>query len=160
MARRDSMKMQMKEQREGIKSKRKKLKKTAKNNKAGYVTLENGTYYYVETPDGSRKFYNRWGVQIQESDALYKELVNAKESTAEDKSKEESKTLSREEDIIKRGGLDKAIYYINDKEASKEMIDALDPTFIKSVTIYKGEKAIKLYGKKGKNGVIQIDTTY
>ncbi|WP_299149476.1 M56 family metallopeptidase [uncultured Dokdonia sp.] len=160
MARRDSMKMQMKEQREGIKSKRKKLKKTAKNNKAGYVTLENGTYYYVETPDGSRNFYNRWGVQIQESDALYKELVNAKESTAEDKSKEESKTLSREEDMIKRGGLDKAIYYINDKEASKEMIDALDPTFIKSVTIYKGEKAIKLYGKKGKNGVIQIDTTY
>ena len=47
MARRDSMKMQMKEQREGIKSKRKKLKKTAKNNKAGYVTLENCTYYYL-----------------------------------------------------------------------------------------------------------------
>ena len=71
-----------------------------------------------------------------------------------------SKTLSTQEDMIKRGGLDKAIYYINDKEASKEMIDTLDPTFIKSVTIYKGEKAIKLYGKKGKNGIIQIDTTY
>lgn len=158
MARRDSMKMQMKQQREEIKLKREKLKKTAKKNKTGYIKLNKDTYYYVEAPDGSRDYYNRWGEQIQESDALYKELVNAKEFTADDKSKDKIKTLFPESDNVNSDDLDQPIYYVNKKKVTKDQMMGLAPDNIESVKVFKGKKAIKLYGKEAINGVIVIET--
>jgi TonB-dependent SusC/RagA subfamily outer membrane receptor len=34
----------------------------------------------------------------------------------------------------------------------------LNPDFIEGITIIKGEDAIKMYGEKGKNGVVLIKT--
>ncbi|ANH60953.1 M56 family metallopeptidase [Dokdonia donghaensis] len=158
MARRDSMKMQMKQQREEIKLKREKLKKTAKKNKTGYIKLNKDTYYYVEAPDGSRDYYNRWGEQIQESDALYKELVNAKEFTAVDKSKDKIKTLFPESDNGKGDDLNQPIYYLDKKKITKDQMIGLAPDNIESIKVFKGKKAVRLYGKEAINGVIVIKT--
>lgn len=158
MARRDSMKMQMKEQRDVIKFKRKNFNKKAKNNKTGYIKLNKDTYYYVEAPDGSRDYYNRWGEQIQESDALYKELVNAKEFTSDATIKDEIKTLFPESDNVNSDDLDQPIYYVNKKKVTKDQMMGLAPDNIESVKVFKGKKAIKLYGKEAINGVIVIET--
>ena len=51
----------------------------------------------------------------------------------------------------------KPLIIIDGKE-SKKTIKDLCPDDIKSVTVLKGEQAIKRYGDKGKNGVIEITT--
>src|SRR5690606_10854288 len=51
-----------------------------------------------------------------------------------------------------------AIYFIDDKQASKKDVDNLKSEKIKTVKVIKGDKAVKDYGDKGKNGVILITT--
>ncbi len=51
-----------------------------------------------------------------------------------------------------------ALYYIDGKEASYENVEKLNPDFIESISILKGESATKTYGEKGRNGVILIKT--
>lgn len=50
------------------------------------------------------------------------------------------------------------LYFIDGKEATKEVFDKLDPTTIESINVLKGEKAIKKHGQKGRDGVIEIKT--
>jgi len=54
--------------------------------------------------------------------------------------------------------LDDALLVINGKEEPDMKVGSLDPDKIESVSILKGEEAIKKYGDKGKNGVIEIKT--
>ncbi|WP_312139575.1 M56 family metallopeptidase [Sphingobacterium sp.] len=51
-----------------------------------------------------------------------------------------------------------AIYFIDDKEATKAEVDNLKSEKIKTVKVIKGDKAVKDYGDKAKNGVIEITT--
>ena len=44
------------------------------------------------------------------------------------------------------------------KEATADDINALDPSMIESISVLKDDNAIKLYGEKGRNGVIIIKT--
>ena len=59
---------------------------------------------------------------------------------------------------ISTANADKALYYINGKEATYEEVNQLDPELIESVNVLKGDNAIKVYGEKGRNGVILIKT--
>ncbi len=45
---------------------------------------------------------------------------------------------------------------IDNKEATRQEMDALDAEIIKSITVLKNETSTKIYGTKGKNGVIII----
>ena len=51
-----------------------------------------------------------------------------------------------------------ALFVIDGKIATNEKANKVDPKSIESINILKGEKAIKKYGDKGKNGVIEITT--
>ena len=51
-----------------------------------------------------------------------------------------------------------ALVYIDGKESDKSSLDTLYPENIKSITVFKGEDAIKRYGEKGKNGVLLVTT--
>jgi hypothetical protein len=54
------------------------------------------------------------------------------------------------------------VIILDDKEYDKKSFDTevkLDANAIKHVEVYKNEKAVQLYGEKGKNGVIRIVTT-
>lgn len=51
-----------------------------------------------------------------------------------------------------------ALYVIDGKISTNPQLKELDPKNIKSITILKGDSAIKKYGEKGKNGVIEIFT--
>jgi len=60
--------------------------------------------------------------------------------------------------FISDGDGKEPLIFIDGKEASKEEMEKLDSNSIESVNVYKGESAIKKYGEKAKNGVIQITT--
>jgi TonB-dependent SusC/RagA subfamily outer membrane receptor len=53
---------------------------------------------------------------------------------------------------------DKVIYYIDGKKSSKKKMETLNPSDIKSMNVLKGDSAEKKYGKKARNGVIEITT--
>lgn len=53
-------------------------------------------------------------------------------------------------------GTPNPIYMIDDKEVSKEIIDAIKPESIESVNVLKDKSATAIYGEKGKNGVVVI----
>ncbi|WP_282044374.1 M56 family metallopeptidase [Winogradskyella flava] len=50
------------------------------------------------------------------------------------------------------------LYIVDGKEVSKRKFKDIDTDNIESVTVLKGENAIELYGKKGKDGVIIVKT--
>ncbi len=51
-----------------------------------------------------------------------------------------------------------AIVYINGKKSSKKQMDKLNPNDIERVNVLKGDSAEKKYGKKAREGVIEITT--
>jgi len=68
-------------------------------------------------------------------------------------------TVGKEKDkffISTNGGKD-PLFIVDDKEVTKKDLD-LDPNNIESVKVVKGEAATKLYGEKGKDGVVVITT--
>ncbi len=69
-----------------------------------------------------------------------------------------STTTSPKKVTISTTNADKALYYINDKEASLEKVYQLNPELIESVNVIKGDDATKTYGEKGRYGVILIKT--
>jgi hypothetical protein len=48
------------------------------------------------------------------------------------------------------------VYYVDGKEISQNEMKKINPNKIESISILTGESAKKIYGKKGKNGIIQI----
>lgn len=58
---------------------------------------------------------------------------------------------------LKKGN-DNVLYILDGKEATADDINALDPSMIESISVLKDDNAIKLYGEKGRNGVIIIKT--
>lgn len=53
---------------------------------------------------------------------------------------------------------EEALYMIDGVEMTHEKFQAIDPKTIKTITVLKGEAAIKEYGNKGKNGAIIVST--
>jgi len=48
------------------------------------------------------------------------------------------------------------LYIVNKTFISKEEMTNINPDDIKSINVIKGDKAVGLYGEKGKNGVVAI----
>jgi TonB-dependent SusC/RagA subfamily outer membrane receptor len=69
-----------------------------------------------------------------------------------------SKSTKESGNIKIKNGNDNVLYIIDGKEATSEDINALNPNTIESISVLKDNSAVKLYGEKGKNGVIIIKT--
>ena len=52
--------------------------------------------------------------------------------------------------------IDNALFIVDGKEISKEEFNKIDPKTIQALNVLKNESATKLYGDKGKNGVVLI----
>ncbi len=50
------------------------------------------------------------------------------------------------------------VYFIDGKESNVTEMENISPANIESINVIKGEAAIKKYGEKGKNGVVEITT--
>ncbi len=53
---------------------------------------------------------------------------------------------------------EKLLFIIDGKETNEDILNDMTPDKIQSINVLKGEAAIKKYGNKGKNGVIEIST--
>lgn len=60
--------------------------------------------------------------------------------------------------VIGDTGVTKALFVVDGKIASKDVMHTLDPNTIQSIDVLKGQTAIDKYGSAGANGVIQIHT--
>ncbi|MGW9687015.1 M56 family metallopeptidase [Flagellimonas sp. 2504JD1-5] len=56
------------------------------------------------------------------------------------------------------GAKGKPLYYIDGKKAKENEVQKLSPDEIKSINVFKGESAIDKYGRKARNGVVEITT--
>jgi len=73
--------------------------------------------------------------------------------------KDGKKTITFVQKSTEKTELPKDLLYIIDgKEMESISMKDIDPNTIKSINVLKGESAVKLYGEKGKNGVIEITT--
>jgi hypothetical protein len=73
--------------------------------------------------------------------------------------KDGKKTITYVQKTTAKTELPKDVLYIIDgKEMTSGSIKDVEPTSIKMVSVLKGENAVKKYGEKGKNGVIEITT--
>ena len=59
-------------------------------------------------------------------------------------------------EMLKGGFPDGMLIRINGREASKEDVERLESGKIKRMEVYKGDEAVKRYGEKGRNGVVEI----
>jgi hypothetical protein len=55
-------------------------------------------------------------------------------------------------------GKNNALFIVDGEESDKKIIDLMSPEDIAHINVLKGDHAIKMYGKKGKDGVIVIKT--
>lgn len=59
---------------------------------------------------------------------------------------------------IDNDGDSEPLYYIDGKKVSSKDVQKISPKDIKSMNVLKGEMAIEKYGKKAKDGVVEITT--
>jgi len=80
-------------------------------------------------------------------------LISTKKSDQEG----ETNTQTVEKIVVKISDKDaKPLYVIDGNLLSEEGLNKIDPKTIEKIDVLKGEAAIKMYGEKGKNGVIMI----
>jgi hypothetical protein len=73
--------------------------------------------------------------------------------------KDDKKTITFVQKHEEKTTLPKDVLYVIDgKEMESGSMKDVDPNTIKSINVLKGENAVKKYGDKGKNGVIEITT--
>lgn len=60
--------------------------------------------------------------------------------------------------FIDTDGKDEPLYYVDGKKVKSEDVKKINPNTIESINVFKGDKAIEKYGKKAKNGVVEITT--
>ncbi|MFZ9661447.1 MAG: M56 family metallopeptidase [Chitinophagaceae bacterium] len=64
--------------------------------------------------------------------------------------------IKAEEKVIKTQKMNEALIILEGKEISEKEMNKIDQTKIESMNVWKGDKAIEKYGKKGEHGVIEI----
>lgn len=164
---RDSLRMTLFSQKDSLKNWKRNYKdsiriiqgKASSNlQKSGYLKLDNETYYYAYKGDGTLSYYDRWGTEIKKADPLYNKLKNVSSSSV---SKNDGKDVRQTAISLlhSQSTVDKdPLILVNGTITTKAKMKQLDPNTIENVSVLKGKSAISIYGEKGKNGVIVIET--
>jgi len=69
--------------------------------------------------------------------------------------KKQIKVITKQEKLFTQKK-ENPLYIVNNTFISKEEMSKINPDDIKSINVLKGDKAVGLYGEKGKNGVVAI----
>ncbi|MBR9855334.1 MAG: TonB-dependent receptor plug domain-containing protein [Algicola sp.] len=75
---------------------------------------------------------------------------------------EDIEVISADDDsnffYIDTDGKDEPLFYVDGKKTKSKDIKNISPNDIESINVFKGDKAVEKYGKKAKNGVVEITT--
>ncbi|MBO0341755.1 M56 family metallopeptidase [Flagellimonas profundi] len=78
------------------------------------------------------------------------------------KDSDDDEVISGDDDgrffYIKSDGKQAPLYIIDGKKVKSKDLEKISPEDIENVNVFKGDKAIEKYGKKAKNGVVEITT--
>ncbi|MGN7515364.1 MAG: M56 family metallopeptidase [Allomuricauda sp.] len=78
------------------------------------------------------------------------------------KDSDDDEVISGDDDgrffYIKSDGKRAPLYIIDGKKVKSKDLEKISPEDIENVNVFKGDKAIEKYGKKAKNGVVEITT--
>jgi TonB-dependent SusC/RagA subfamily outer membrane receptor len=113
------------------------------------------------TVTGYKKNPNVSTITIRASDdkVVEESKKDPKSLTVTTTDKDGKKTITYVQKSTEKTELPKDVLYIIDgKEMESGNKKDIEPSMIKSINVLKGETALKLYGEKGKNGVIEITT--
>jgi len=127
------------------------------NGNSGVVTNTLGQYK-LKANLGEELIFSYEGMQTQKIKVNNNKTIDIKltPKTASITKPQSSWTTSLgiNKDFILTG--DEPLYIVDGQEVSNNIIKALDPENIESITILKDENALKKYGEKGENGVVLI----
>lgn len=93
---------------------------------------------------------------LKGENAINKYGEKGKNGVIEIKTKTKVQQQTSNEKMIVKDNKTSPLYYLDGKEVTKEDFNKLAPGNIESVTVLKGDNAIKKYGEKGKDGVVEI----
>lgn len=62
----------------------------------------------------------------------------------------------KKKEAVMPESMKKALFILDGKEITKDVMQKIDPNTIKSISVFKDKNAIEKYGEKGKNGVVLI----
>jgi hypothetical protein len=113
------------------------------------------------TVTGYKKNSNVSTITIRTSDdkVVEESKKDPKSLTVTTTDKDGKKTITYVQKSTEKTELPKDVLYIIDgKEMESISMKDIDPNTMQSINVLKGETALKLYGEKGKNGVIEITT--
>ena len=107
----------------------------------------------VEKSDGSKHKIREHNVEIIKGDGENVFMVKSKDGKAKKHKIEKDGNV-----FYMSGDSEKALVVIDGKESTHEALKKLGPDAIESISILKNESAIKKYGEKAKDGVIEVTT--
>ena len=111
---------------------------------------------------GEKKHKNVVMIQTDDEKKIHvkrdKNMVVIKDSVSD----EDNEVIIGDEDArfvyIKDDGKRKPLYYIDGKKSESKDFKNMSPDDIESISVLKGDTAVEKYGKKAKNGVIEVTT--
>ncbi len=86
------------------------------------------------------------------SDAKKYSLNNSKNTN----DKQVKIKISQGKNLTSQDGKLHPIVYVNGKKIDYDELQNIDSNQIKSVNVYKDKQAIKIYGARGENGVVEV----
>ena len=115
--------------------------------KTGTITYKDKTYFYVKTGNNYH-FFDRFGTEVDKkiADILQQKLTGGQVFIVDNSIR------------YKNDSKHQPLYVLNGKIISKADFDKINQETISKMSAIKGNAAIKKYGDKGKNGVIEIFT--
>lgn len=104
-------------------------------------------------------FLITFSITAQELPELKKNVsVKQKDVNASEfKHQNSNKAVDKKVITLKSNSTVKPLYIVDGKITEGNKLNSIDPKSISSVTVFKGNEAIKKYGKKGENGVVVIN---
>ena len=122
-------------------------KEDSQNLKTGMVQYQNTTYFYTKTGKNYH-FFDRYGTEVDKktADALLQKLTGGQVFIIDNSIKYKNDTKPQ------------PLYVLNGKIISKADFDKINPKTISKITVLKADAALKKYGDKGKNGVVELFT--
>lgn len=128
-----------------------------KDGKKVIKIIENGDTKVIEEEieiihEGDHKSENVFFIIKSDDFKITKEKKEQKEIKGEKATKE-----SKEQKVFfKSASNQEPLFILDGKAISKEAMEKIDPENMESVNVLKGDSAVKKYGEKGANGVIEI----
>jgi len=125
-----------------------------KGGKTGTVTDLNGKYS-INVPADTSLIFTYIGMKTQEIRTGGRQVINV--SLDSSTPSNDNKNLENILKVSDRSGNTDSCYFIVDGKEVNNPGD-ISPNDIESISVLKGDNATKLYGEKGKNGVVIIST--